>query len=85
MAAMFSENAQTVLRFLQANIKGQFTADDIAEGTGLSAKSVNGIATGLQKKGLTERVEVEGIEKKVIRLTAAGEQADPDAEKPVAE
>ena len=85
MAAMFSENAQTVLRFLQGNKDGQFTADGIAEGTGLSAKSVNGIATGLQKKGLTERVEVEGIEKKVIRLTAAGEQADPDAEKPAVE
>lgn len=85
MAAMFSENAQIVLRFLQGNKDGQFTADNIAEGTGLSAKSVNGIATGLQKKGLTERVEVEGIEKKVIRLTPAGEQADPDAEKPAAE
>lgn len=85
MAAMFSENAQTVLRFLQGNVKGQFTADDIAEGTGVSSKSVNGIATGLQKKGLTERIEVEGIEKKVIRLTAAGEQVDPAAEKPAAE
>lgn len=84
MTAMFSENAQTVLRFLQANVNGQFTADDIAEGTGLSSKSVNGIATGLQKKGLTERVVVDGIEKKVIRLTAAGEQADPDAEKETA-
>lgn len=85
MAAMFSENAQTVLRYLQANASAQLTADDIAEGTGLSSKSVNGIATGLQKKGLTERVEVEGIEKKVIRLTAAGEQVDPAAEKPAAE
>lgn len=85
MAAMFSENAQTVLRYLQANVSAQLTADDIAEGTGLSSKSVNGIATGLQKKGLTERVEVEGIEKKVIRLTAAGEQVDPAAEKPAAE
>jgi DNA-binding MarR family transcriptional regulator len=85
MAAMFSENAQTVLRFLQANVKGQYTADDIAEATGLPSKSINGIATGLQKKGLTERVEVEGIEKKVIRLTDAGKQVDPSAEKPVAE
>ncbi len=81
MAAMFSENAQTVLRYLQANVKAQLTADDIAEGTGLSARSVNGVATGLQKKGLTERVVVEGIEKKVIRLTPAGEQVDPAAEK----
>ena len=82
---MFSENAQTVIRFLQANPGGQYTANDIAEATGLAARSVNGTVTGLQKKGICERIEVEGIEKKVIALTAVGASVDPDMDKPEAE
>lgn len=78
---MFSENAQAVLRFLQADPSGQYTADDLAAALGLTARQINGTATGLQKKGLTERVVVEGIEKKVIRLTAEGLSVDPAAEK----
>lgn len=84
MAMMFSENSQLVLKFLQANRGSDFTADDIAKATGLNSKSINGIATALQKKNLVERVVVEGIEKKVIRLTAQGESIDPMVEKPEA-
>lgn len=83
MAQMFSENAQAVLRYLQADPNGQYTADDLADALGLTSRQINGTATGLQKKGLTERIVVEGIEKKVIRLTSEGLSVDPAAEKPV--
>lgn len=83
MAAMFSDNAKAVINFLKAT-SGDYTADMIAEATGLTSRQVNGTATGLQKKGIVERVEVEGIEKKVIRLTSAGASVDPDMEKPEA-
>lgn len=82
MSQLFSENAQSVLRYLQADPNGQYTADDLADALGLTSRQINGTATGLQKKGLTERVVVEGIEKKVIRLTPEGLSVDPAAEKP---
>ena len=82
MAQMFSENAQAVLRYLQADPNGQYTADDLADALGLTSRQINGTATGLQKKGLTERVVVEGIEKKVIQLTSEGLSIDPAMEKP---
>ena len=85
MAQLFSENAQAVIRYLQADPNGQYTADDLAEALGLTARQINGTATGLQKKGITERVVVEGIEKKVIRLTPDGLAVDPAMEKPAAE
>lgn len=90
MANMFTENGQIVLKFLQANQGVDLTSETIAEGTGLAEKSVNGILTSLQREvsghgKLIERVEVEGIKKKVIRLTAEGKVADPDAQKPEAE
>jgi hypothetical protein len=47
----------------------------------MTPRSVNGTVTGLQKKELVVRQEVEGFEKKVIRLTAAGAGFDPEAEK----
>lgn len=81
MTAMFSENAQAVLRFLQANVDKDLTANAIAEAINITPRSANGTITGLQRKGLVERVEVEGIEKKVVRLTKAGATADPAAEK----
>ena len=82
MAAYLSENAQAVMKYLQANPGAACTADDLAEALGLTARQINGTATGLQKKGLTERVVVDGIEKKVIRLTAEGAAIDPEMEKP---
>lgn len=82
MAAYLSENAQAVVRYLQANPNSNYTADDLAEALGLTARQINGTATGLQKKGITERVEVEGVEKKVIRLTAQGMSIDPAMDKP---
>ena len=82
MAQLFSENAQAVIRYLQADPNGQYTADDLANALGLTSRQINGTATGLQKKGITERVVVEGIEKKVIRLTPEGLAVDPAMGKP---
>ena len=84
---MFSDNAKLVLTFLQKNQGVDVTAKTIAEATGLAEKSVNGILTNLRKEisghgRLIERVEVEGFEKKVIRLTEEGKTISPDAEKP---
>ena len=76
MAALFSTNAQAVIRFLQANTGEKHTADDIAEALGLTPRQVNGTVTGLQKKGITERVEVEGFEKKVNSDRVVGEGED---------
>ena len=53
----------------------------------MNVKSVNGSVTSFQRKELTERVEAEmtlpdGTHEKVklIRLTDAGREFDPDAE-----
>lgn len=63
------------------------TAADIAEATGLEVRSVNGIVTSaFQKKGLMERIPAEiempdGTHRavKMVRLTDAGMEFDPDA------
>lgn len=80
MSYVLSEKAQTVLAHLQANADTDETFVDIAEATGLEGRSVNGTITGLAKRGLVERVEVEGFDKKVVRLTDDGRVFDPMAE-----
>ena len=82
------ENSRKVLEYVSAHDGENMTAADIAEGTGLEVKSVNGIVTSaFQKKGLMERtpaeVELEdGTHKaiKLVSLTDAGRNFDPDAE-----
>ena len=81
MAFVLSEKAQAVLAHLQANVGTDETFVEVAEATGLEARSVNGTVTGLAKRGLVERVEVENFDKKVIRLTDAGRTFDPMTEK----
>ena len=84
MAKMFSENAQTLLTFLQGNPVVDITANELSEATGVPTKSVNGIITSLQKKGIAYRepAEVDGKTVKFIRLTEAGKTVDPNADKP---
>lgn len=85
---MLSANSRTVFEYVKQNDGKNMTAADIAEGTSLSVKSVNGIVTSaFQKKGLMERIpsEIEladGTHKpvKFIRLTDAGKSFDPDAQ-----
>ena len=82
------ENSRKVYDYVKAHDGENMTAADIAEGTGLEVRSVNGIVTSaFQKKGLMVRtpaeVELEdGTHKaiKLISLTDEGRKFDPDAE-----
>ena len=86
MAAILSDKAQMVLKYMQDNQNADLTAASIAEALGLEKKSVNGTLTGLGRDSkshapLIERVQVEGIDDKVVRLTVAGASFDVTAEK----
>lgn len=75
-----SEKSLVVLNYLKENAGTQMTAGDIAEALGMEKKSVDGIVTsGLQRKGLAERIPAEieledGTHKaiKFIQATPAG-------------
>ena len=80
-------NSKKVYEYVKENEGTNITATDIAEGTGLEVKQVNGIVTSaFQKKGLMERIPAEqeqpdGTHKavKIIKLTEAGMAFDPEA------
>ena len=84
---MLKENSLKVYNFVKENDGKDMTAADIAEGTGLEVRSVNGIVTSaFQRKGLMERIPAEieledGSHKavKFVRLTEAGKSFDPNA------
>ena len=84
---MLKENSKLVFNFVKANEGENITAADIAEGTGLEVRSVNGIVTSaFQRKGLMARVPAEveledGSHKavKFIVLTDEGRNFDPEA------
>lgn len=81
MGKPLSENARTVLDYLKENFGKDVTYVQIAEETGLAPRTVNGIITSaLKRRGLAERVAVEGQEKKFIVLTDAGLAYDPTAD-----
>ena len=71
-ATKISDNARRVLHYCQTHNGQDFTFKDIAEGLGLSPRSVTGVITGLQKRGLLERIEVEDSKDKLIRCTDDG-------------
>lgn len=87
------ENSRKVLDYVKANDGTNMTAADIAAGTDLEVKQVNGIVTSaFQKKGLMQRTPAEiqledGTHKavKFISLTEEGKNFDPDAEEAKAE
>lgn len=82
------ENSLKVLNYVREHGDENITAADIAVGTGLEVKSVNGIVTSaFQRKGLMERIPAEveledGSHKaiKFIRLTEEGKKFDENAE-----
>ena len=76
------ENTRIIWDYIVAHDGEDFTAQNIADATGLGVKSVNGSVTSFQKKGLTirEEVAVTGGKVKYIRLTDEGRAYDPDAE-----
>lgn len=83
-----SDNTKTIFKYLQANNEG-LTAQEIADATGLSVKTVNGAFTaGIQRKEFgyrsEEKVKIEledgtTIEGKQLFLNDAGLAADVDA------
>lgn len=78
-----SENARTVLSYLQENMDRDLNYVDVAEGTGLPLKTVNGIITsalGRKDRLLATRVAVEGKDKKLIVLTDLGASYDPTSD-----
>ena len=85
---MLKPNSKLVYDYVKENGGSNITAADIAEGTGLEVRQVNGIVTSaFQRKGLMERVPAEvqledGSHKavKFIKLTDAGMEFDPEAE-----
>ena len=85
---MLKPNSKLVFDYVKANESKDITANDIAEGTGLPVRSVNGIVTSaFQRKGLMERIPAEveladGSHKaiKLIKLTDEGRNFDPEAE-----
>lgn len=82
MACLFSENSQKILRHLQANVGTDETVAMIAEKVGMTEKAANAvILSGLQRRDCAYRVEVNGFDRKVIRLTEKGKTIDPQIEK----
>jgi DNA-binding MarR family transcriptional regulator len=79
---VYSEKAQAVLSFMQANNGTDLMANDIAKATGIETKSITGVLNGLQSKELIRREEKEGYPKKVVVLTEKGMNVDPHEEKP---
>ena len=91
MAAM-KENTRKIFDYVKEHDGEDFTAKDIAAALDLNPKSVNGSITAFAKKKLMDRVEAEienadGTHDKVklIQLTDAGREFDPDAEEAKAE
>ncbi|MCI7527331.1 MAG: hypothetical protein MSA65_03415 [Mollicutes bacterium] len=83
-----TEKSRVIYDYVKEHDGQQFTAQDIADATGVPVKSVNGVVTmSFQKKGLMERIPAEievedGKHKSVkfIQLTDKGRNFDPDAE-----
>lgn len=80
MSKPISENAKVVLSYLKENYGVNTTAAEVGEATGFTLKTIVGIVNGLVKRGLAERLVVEGVGKKVIQATKEGLSFDPDAE-----
>jgi Mn-dependent DtxR family transcriptional regulator len=86
-----SEKSLVVLNYLKSINGANVTAADIAEALGMEKKSVDGIVTsGLQRKGLTERVPAQVevtdedgntkyVDVKFIKLTDKGVAYDHEA------
>ena len=83
-----TEKSRVIYDYVKEHDGQQFTAQNIADATGVPVKSVNGVVTmSFQKKGLMERIPAEievedGKHKSVkfIQLTDKGRNFDPDAE-----
>ena len=78
---LLSDKARTIMDVLQNTVGQDLDAPQLAEETDLPCKTVNAVATALARRGLVCRVEVEGRDRKIIRLTEEGEVFDIDTPK----
>lgn len=78
--AKLSEKAQKVLTYAQAHNDEVLTHISIAEALVLSPQAVTGTITGLQKRGLMERIDPEEGKVKIVRCTPEGLAFDVNAE-----
>ncbi len=82
---MMKPNSIAIFNYVKAHNGENITSGDIAEGTGLAKRSVDGSVTAFQRKGLMARtegvIETEDGEKtvKFISLTSDGMAFDPSA------
>ncbi len=78
------ENTRIIWDYIVAHDGEDFTAQNIADATGIGVKSVNGSITSFCKEPknwcVREEVAVTGGKVKYIRLTDEGRAFDPDAE-----
>jgi len=64
---MLKENSRKVFDYVKANEGKNITAADIAEGTGLDVRQVNGIVTSaFQRKGLIKEFQLKSSLKMVL-------------------
>ena len=68
------ENSKVVFNYVVDHEAQDITAKDIAAAIHREPRSVNGTLTSLQRKGLIARIPI-----KLIKLTDAGKEFDPDA------
>ena len=84
--AKLTENSRKVFDYIKSVNGKDITSADVAEALGMEKRSVDGVFTGLQRKGLGKRTAAEmelpdGTHKaiKLLSLTDAGMAFDPDA------
>jgi DNA-binding MarR family transcriptional regulator len=74
-----SENAKKVINYLKENNGKHVTSGDVAEAVGIEKRTVDGVFTGIQKKGLGARVDgtVTGTKEiSFLSITDAGKACD---------
>lgn len=83
--AKMTENSRKVFDYVKSVNGKDITSADVAEALGMEKRSVDGIFTGLQRKGLGQRTPAEmeladGTHRaiKLLSLTEAGMAFDPD-------
>lgn len=77
---MLKENSKLVYDFVKAHDGEDFTAQDIAEATGLSPRSVNGIVTASFQRHKNANKEVIPL---MVRVPAEIEDPETGLHKPV--
>lgn len=73
---MLKPNSKIVYDYVKANEDRNITANDIAEGTGLTSRSVNGIVTSAFQKHMRKNGEEKIAEPLMVRVPTEVELTD---------